>query len=138
MQKKLDDRTIRNLKPPPSGRLEIWDKLLPGFGLRVTENDVRTYFVMYRTGFGEGRKQRRYRLGDAKIMTLGEAREAARTALNKVARGIDPAEDRVPVQGIQWRRIALLPLPRPTWTAMSERIPGHPPTARRNGYSMSI
>jgi integrase len=101
MKKKLDDRTIRNLKPPPSGRLEIWDKLLPGFGLRVTENDVRTYFVMYRTGFGEGRKQRRYRLGDAKIMTLGEAREAARTALNKVVRGIDPAEDRVPVQGIQ-------------------------------------
>jgi integrase len=101
MQKKLDDRTIRNLKPPPSGRLEIWDKLLPGFGLRVTENDVRTYFVMYRIGFGEGRKQRRYRLGDAKLMSLGEAREAARSALNKVVRGSDPAEDRVPVQGVQ-------------------------------------
>jgi integrase len=101
MQKKLDDRTIRSLKPPPSGRLEIWDKLLPGFGVRITENDARTYFVMYRVGFGEGRKQRRYRLGDAKLMTLAEARDAARTALNKVERGIDPAADGASVQGVR-------------------------------------
>jgi integrase len=101
MQKKLDDRTVRNLKPAPSGRLEIWDRLLPGFGLRITPNDARTYFVMYRTGFGEGRKQRRYRIGDAKLMSLGEAREAARKVLGKVEKGVDPAAERVSVQGVQ-------------------------------------
>jgi hypothetical protein len=99
MQKKLDDRTVRNLKAPSSGRLEIWDKLLPGFGVRVTENDARTWFIMYRIGFGDGRKQRRYRIGDAKFMNLSEAREAARQALGKVERGIDPAGSRGHVQG---------------------------------------
>jgi integrase len=101
MQKKLTDKLLQNLKAPSSGRLEIWDTLLPGFGLRVTENDARTYFVMYRTGFGANRKQRRYKIGDAKVMTLGEAREAARKALGKVEKGVDPAAERVPVQGIQ-------------------------------------
>src|SRR6266446_6815879 len=99
VQKKLDDRTVRNLKAPSSGRLEIWDTLLPGFGLRVTDNDARTYFVMYRIGFGTGRKQRRYRIGDARAMSLAEARHAARQALGKVERGVDPAADRVHVQG---------------------------------------
>lgn len=101
MQKKLDDRTIRNLKAPSSGRLEIWDALLPGFGLRVTDKDARTYFIMYRIGFGAGRIQRRYRIGDAKAMDLAEARETARQALGKVERGIDPAANRVHVQGAQ-------------------------------------
>jgi integrase len=99
MQKKLDDRTVRNLKAPTSGRLEVWDKLLPGFGLRVTEHNTRTWFIMYRIGFGEGRKQRRYRIGDAKIMSLADARQAAREALSKVERGIDPAAARVHVRG---------------------------------------
>ena len=101
MQKKLDDRTVRNLKPPPTGRLEIWDKLLPGFGIRISEKDARSWQIMYRTGFGEARRQRRYRIGDARLMSLGEAREAARKALGKVEKGLDPAAERVPVQGVQ-------------------------------------
>jgi integrase len=72
--------------------LELWDSLLPGFGLRVTDKNARTYFVMYRAP--EDRKQRRLKIGDAKIMSLGEAREAARDALRKVAHGVDPAEER--------------------------------------------
>jgi integrase len=101
MRKKLDDRTIRALHAPPSGRLEIWDKLLPGFGVRITDKDARSYFVMYRSGFGDSRKQRRYRIGDARSMTLAEARAEAREALGKVERGIDPADGRVPVHGVQ-------------------------------------
>jgi len=101
MQKKLTDTTLRNLKPPASGRLEVWDKLLPSFGIRISDKDARSWQIMYRVGFGEGRKQRRYRLGDAKLMSLGEAREAARKALGKVERGGDPAAERVQVQGVQ-------------------------------------
>jgi integrase len=99
VRKKLDDRTIQNLKAPSFGRLEIWEALLPGFGLRVTDKNTRTWFIMYRTGFGVGRKQRRYRIGDAKAMNLAEAREAARQARGKIERGGDPAADRVYVQG---------------------------------------
>ena len=101
MRKKLDDRTVRALKAPVAGRQEVWDRLLPGFGLRVTSKDARSWFVMYRVGFGASRMQRRYRIGDAKVMTLAEARAAARQALGQVARGIDPADERVPVHGVQ-------------------------------------
>jgi integrase len=90
--KKLEARVVANAKAPKSGRLELWDSLLPGFGLRVTDKNARTYFVMYRAP--EDRKQRRLKIGDAKIMSLGEAREAARDALRKVAHGVDPAEER--------------------------------------------
>jgi integrase len=93
---KLTDKLVSNRKPPESGRLELWDSLLPGFGLRVTDKNARTYFVMYRALTAEGRKQRRLKIGDAAIVSLGEAREAAREALRKVAHGVDPAEDKGP------------------------------------------
>jgi integrase len=89
---KLSDRLISNAKAPKDGRLELWDSLLPGFGLRITDKDARSWFVMYRTG--EDRKQRRLKIGDGRIMRLGEAREAARDALRKVAHGTDPAQDK--------------------------------------------
>jgi integrase len=101
MQKKLSDATLRNLKPPSSGRLEVWDTLLPGFGLRLSDKNSRSWQIMYRVGFGEGRKQRRYKIGNAKVMSLADARKAAREALGKVERGIDPAAERMPIQGVQ-------------------------------------
>jgi len=93
---KLNTTVVSTKKAPKSGRLELWDSLLPGFGLRVTDKNARTFFVMYRALTAEGRKQRRLKIGDAKIMDLGDAREAARDALRKVARGVDPAEDKSP------------------------------------------
>jgi integrase len=92
--KKLDARVVANAKAPKSGRLELWDTLLPAFGLRVTDKDARTFCVMYRAP--EDGRQRRLKIGDARVMTLGEAREAARDALRKVAYGVDPAEERRP------------------------------------------
>jgi integrase len=92
----LKASTVSTRKAPKSGRLELWDSLLPGFGLRITDKNARTFFVMYRALTAEGRKQRRLKIGDAKIMTLGEARDAARDALRMVARGVDPAEDESP------------------------------------------
>ncbi len=91
---KLTDRTVAHIKPPKAGRIELWDSMLPGFGLRVTDNDARTWFVMYRAGMGEDRKQRRLKIGDAKLMDLAEAREGAREAMRQVAKGIDPAAER--------------------------------------------
>jgi integrase len=89
--KKLTDLTINALKAPKTGRLEIWDTLVPGFGIRITENDARTWFIMYRVGKGDRRKQRRLKIGNAKIMRLPEARMAARDKLLFAATGRDPA-----------------------------------------------
>lgn len=92
--KKLTEVTVRNLKAPVQGRLEIWDALLRGFGIRITEKDARSYFVMYWIGPKGQRKQRRLTLGDARVITLSDARDTARRALESVARGIDPATQR--------------------------------------------
>jgi integrase len=96
--KALNAKVVEHVKAPKSGRKELWDRLLPGFGLRVTDKNARTWFIMYRADTTEGRKQRRLKIGDAKLMDLGEARDAAREALRKVARGIDPAEEKAPAR----------------------------------------
>ena len=91
---KLDAKMVASRKAPKSGRLELWDTLLPAFALRITEKNARTFSIMYRSPV-DGR-QRRLKIGDARVLSLGEAREAARDALRKVAHGIDPAEERRP------------------------------------------
>lgn len=40
--KKLTDTVVAKTKPPASGRLEYWDSLLPGFGLRITDKGARS------------------------------------------------------------------------------------------------
>ena len=97
---KLTTKTVDNKKPPKSGRLELWDAVVPGLGLRITDKDARTWCLMYRALTPEGRKQRRLKIGDARIMDLGKAREVAREALLKVAGGGDPAEDKSPSKAI--------------------------------------
>jgi integrase len=98
MNKKLTDTIVTKTEPPskPGDRIEIWDALLPGFGLRITDKGARSYFVMYRADTPDGRKQRRLKIGDAAVVDLAEARERAREALREVARGADPAEQRRP------------------------------------------
>ncbi len=98
MNKKLTDTVVTKTKPPskPGDRIEIWDPLLPGFGLRITDKGARSYFVMYRADTPDGRKQRRLKIGDVSVVDLAEARERAREALREVARGADPAEQRLP------------------------------------------
>lgn len=91
-QKTLTEQMIDRMRPPPAdaGRLEIWDKALPGFGLRVSPAGTKTFVLMYRF---DGRK-RRLTLGnyDSETFKLAHARDAAREALQKVDKKIDPAE----------------------------------------------
>ena len=51
--------SVERLRPPAKGRIEYWDNLLPGFGLRVSETGAKTWVLMYRVG----RRQRRLTLG---------------------------------------------------------------------------
>jgi hypothetical protein len=89
--KKLTAQGVENAKPLASGRLELWDTLVPGLGLRVTEKGAKSWVVMYRVNG----KQRRLTL-DRKYpaLSLAEAREEARQALSQVAKGIDPADEK--------------------------------------------
>jgi integrase len=95
-------RFVKNLAAPRQGRVDHWDSIisaddaLPGsFGLRVFASGVKSWQIMYRVPRRDGTlKQKRLALATYPAFGLSEARELAREALKKVARGADPAEDR--------------------------------------------
>ena len=45
MRKQLTEAMVTKLTPPVSGRLEIYDALLPWLALRVTPNGAKSYVI---------------------------------------------------------------------------------------------
>src|SRR4051812_26905781 len=83
---KLTDRAIARLKPDPDGRQVLfWDQSQSGFGVLVS-GSTRT-FVCKAKGI-------RKALGRVGVMTLEEAREAARDMLRDLGAGIDPRQEK--------------------------------------------
>jgi len=84
---KLTVRGLQAARPPASGRLELFDKDVPGFCIRITPNGRRTACVFYRVGS----RLRRATLGKLPPLTLADARQLAHEALRNAALGDDPA-----------------------------------------------
>ncbi len=94
MKTKLDAKTVTGLVLA-DGQNEafFWDADLEGFGLRLRRRrggPVRKYVAQYRAA---GRS-RRVTIGSADKLTPGQARDAARKLLAKVALGHDPQAER--------------------------------------------
>ena len=85
---KLTDRGIAALKPVAGKRLTVFDTVVPGFAVRVTEHGAKSFVLITRF---QGR-QRWITLGSVGATRLAQAREEARDALAMVRRGgrIDP------------------------------------------------
>ena len=66
---RLTEGTV-NQRPPKSGSLEIWDSIVPGFGVRISPLGKRSYFLRTRI---RG-KQQRFKIGTSLSQTLAEAR----------------------------------------------------------------
>ncbi|MEE8138016.1 MAG: Arm DNA-binding domain-containing protein, partial [Thermoanaerobaculia bacterium] len=75
---------------PKWRRCVVWDTELPGFGLRVTPDNVKTFILSYRSG-GRKRLMKIARFG---ILTVDEARKKARRELAAVGDGADPLKVR--------------------------------------------
>jgi hypothetical protein len=76
MKRKLTQLGVDNLRAPKSGRLEVWDSVLPAFGIRVTEKNARSWIVALRR---PGAKHpSRIKLGAPPEMSLVAARAKAR------------------------------------------------------------
>src|ERR1700730_8581562 len=86
--KRLTDITVRQLKPIKGLQVDVFDENVRGFGVRVSPNGTKSYFILYRVG----RRSRRYTFGRVANMTLAEARAFAKRSLIEVGMGSDPAK----------------------------------------------
>lgn len=68
----------------------LWDKDIPGLGLRVLPSGRKQYIVQYRAG----RRSRRISLGPHTVLTAEQARSNALLILNDARSGKDPASER--------------------------------------------
>jgi integrase len=71
----------------------LWDRELPGFGLKVTPAGRKVYLVQYRLGGRQGRT-RRVTIGQHGELTPAFARAEAKRLLGGIAAGHDPAAER--------------------------------------------
>lgn len=100
----LSAATLKSLTPPPAGSVDYFDDMTPGLSLRVTANDARTWTVFYRD---ENGRQKRLTLGRFPTVSLADARELAREAQLRVAKGGDPVvEKRAAHDGLTFGELA--------------------------------
>jgi integrase len=87
----LTKRTVDTTKAAVGRDVVIWDKELPGFGLRVKPSGRKSYIVQFRNRQG---RSRRLTLGTHGVLTPDAARKQAKQALAEVEKGTDPVADR--------------------------------------------
>ena len=98
-------RAIGSLPAPAEGRVEFFDKAVPGFGLRVTSGGHRSWICLYRH---KGAK-RRYTIGAYPQLGLADAREKAKEVLWRAGKGEDPASEKKRERGAEtFRELAML------------------------------
>lgn len=88
-REKLTKRAVDAARP---GSLEhfLWDATVPGFGVRVTPQGVKSFVYQYRVR-GE-KNSRRYTIGRYGAWTIEQARDRCRELVQMVARGEHPRE----------------------------------------------
>jgi len=87
--RRLTEAGIQRMRAPSKGRMEIADALVAGLYLRVTEQNKRSWSVVYRTP--GSRRLQRLTLGSWPAIGLADARNRAKDALLEAMAGKDPA-----------------------------------------------
>jgi integrase len=76
MKLKLTERTVARLKPPASGKLDVWDQTLPAFGIQLRSTGRRAWIIAVRRP-GKSTTSR-IKIGDRATMSLADAQARAR------------------------------------------------------------
>jgi integrase len=91
LRTQLSDATLRALKPPSKGRIELQDTLVPQLWARLTSAGTLTFSIITRTRDG---RQVRPTLGQWPTLSLAQARKDARDTLAAIRAGADPTAER--------------------------------------------
>ena len=83
---RLTATAVERFQPPKAGQVEYYDTHLPAFGLRISYSGTKSWFVMTRV---DG-KLTRVTLGRHPALSLAEARDKARLAVEHARAGGDP------------------------------------------------
>jgi integrase len=75
--------------PVAQSKQEVTDVGCKGLVLEVRKSGGKTYYLRYTNHRG---KQRQYRIGNACVLMLSQARSKCRTTLNQIANGEDPCD----------------------------------------------
>lgn len=88
---RITKTAVDNLMPQGEAPSFLWDRSLPGFGVKCSPRGAKRYVVKYRAdGGGRSARQRWLTLGGHGQLTPDQARKMAQQALAAVARGEDP------------------------------------------------
>src|SRR5262249_50243870 len=71
---------------PSAKQVDYYDTLITGFGVRVYPSGEKRWTFRRRLG----KRVVRLALGDATVVTLADARDAAKNAIRDIAKGVDP------------------------------------------------
>jgi integrase len=92
----LSDAFVKTVQPDPARAIVYWDTLQRGLALRVEPSGHRAWKCIYSI---RRRGARWYHLGDARAITLADARRLASKIIYQVAEGADPHADRLALRG---------------------------------------
>jgi len=94
MAKRFTDAQIKRLKPT-SKRAIIFEHGGRGFGLRIEPSGRKSFFLEYRFGEAEERRNRVLTIGKHPTVSLTEARSIASQAHSQIEQDSDPATQRL-------------------------------------------
>jgi integrase len=104
LRREITDVWLRGVRPPRTGRLEIWDARVIGLVLRVTPSGVASWSVRAVTAEG---KKTRPSIGRWPAVGVAEARRRALKALSDIAGGADPVAAKKAVRAARAARAGL-------------------------------
>src|SRR5580700_4385416 len=77
--------------PPGARRVDYFDAAFPGFFLEVRVSGGKTFYQRYRDERG---RERQFKIGSARVLTVSQARGKARSILASAILGNDPQQER--------------------------------------------
>jgi integrase len=89
---KLIQSTLGSIRCPEGrGKVEISDSVCKGLFLEVRKSGGKTFYLRYTNNRG---RQHQYRIGDADVISLAQARQLAQQLKTQVLLGQDPVESK--------------------------------------------